>query len=263
MSKRKIGSNNTINVASTHHIGARENQQDSFGISNPSDKKLFREKGAFGAVADGLGGMSDGAVLSVIAVNAMLQYFDEVESTGDPSFDLLKMLFAADDGINRFLSERGSGRGGTTVAAVIINKGKLYWVSAGDSRIYLARGGGVLQLNRAHTYAAELDVKVARGELSRMDAASDDERESLTSYLGNGRLVKVDRSISPAKLIKGDKVLLMTDGVFGVLSEEEITEAASLEEPQKCVQALESAVLEKRRKNQDNFTAVVFEYTGA
>jgi protein phosphatase len=261
VSKKKDGRVFPVGVGSTHHIGERESQQDSFAISDISNDALFASKGVFGAVADGMGGMADGAILSSIVTKTMLQYFSETDSSGNPEFDLLSMLFAADGNVNRYLSEHGSGRGGSTAVAAIIKDARLYWISVGDSRIYLNRGDAVLQLNRPHTYGIELDEKAARGELSWRDAASDLERESLTSYLGNRRLEKIDRCASPVILAKNDSVLLLTDGVFSVLSDEEISGAMS-GEPHRYAENIERLLLERHHPNQDNFTAVVFEYKG-
>jgi protein phosphatase len=246
----------SILIGNTHHIGARESQQDSFGISDVSNAELCSRKGVFGVVADGMGGMEDGGEISSIVTRTMLQYFNEIETSGQPELDLLNMLHAANDNVSRFLDERG--KGGSTAVAVILLTGKLYWVAVGDSRIYLVRNNSLIQINREHVYAVELDEKAATGEISWEDAANDPQREALTNYLGMGRLEKTDRNIRPLRLLPGDRVLLMSDGVFGVLTDEEILETMSLE-PLGSAQALQEKALEKQNPNQDNLTAVIFE----
>ena len=246
-------------IGNTHHIGMRESQQDSFGISDISNAELCARKGVFGVVADGMGGMADGGDVSNIVTQTMLQYFGEVDSSGQPELDLLNMLFAASDNVNRHIS--GHEKGGSTAVAVIIQNGKLYWVAVGDSRIYLVRGGALVQINREHTYAVELDEKAATGELTWEDAAGDPKRAALTSYLGMSRLEKVDRNIRPVQLLGGDRILLMSDGVFGTLTDDEIL-AAMQNDPLKSADALQEKVMAKQNLNQDNFTAVIFEYRG-
>jgi protein phosphatase len=206
-----------------------------------------------------MGGMADGAEASAIVSRTMLQYFNEVDSSNYPELDLLVMLNAANDNVNHFMSERD--KGGSTIVAVIIHNMKLYWVAVGDSRIYLVRNTAVVQLNREHVYSVELDEKAASGEISWEDAVGDSKREALTSYLGIDSLEKVDRSLRATQLIEGDRVLLMSDGVFGVLTDEEIL-SAMIHTPQESAVLLQEMVLNKQNPNQDNFTAIIFEYRG-
>lgn len=246
-----------LRIGNMHHIGARETQQDSFVISDVSNSDLCGRKGVLGVVADGMGGMADGGAISAIVTRTMLQYFNEAGTSGQPELDLLNMLYASNDNVNRFLT--GRGKGGSTVVAVIIIHGQLYWIAVGDSRICLIRNGAIIQINREHVYAVDLDERAATGEISWEDAANDPQREALTNYLGMGKLEKTDRNIRPMQLLPGDRVLLMSDGVFGVLSENEILEAMPFE-PFQSAMALQEKVLAKQRPNQDNLTAVIIEY---
>ena len=249
----------TLQIGNLHHIGARESQQDSFCISDISNAELCAQKGILGVVADGMGGMADGAETSAIVSRTMLQYFNEVAPSGHPELDLLAMLNAANDNVNHFMS--GRDKGGSTIVAVIIHDMKLSWVAVGDSRIYLIRNTAVIQLNREHVYSVDLDEKAAAGEISWETAAGDPKREALTSYLGMKTLEKVDRSLQPMQLLDGDRVLLMSDGVFGVLTDEEILQTMSLP-PQESAVMLQEMVLAKQNPNQDNLTAIIFEYRG-
>jgi len=258
--KMNFGQDHPVLIGNMHHIGARESQQDSFGISDVSNAGLCERKGVFGVVADGMGGMADGGEVSNIVTHTMLQYFNETNPSGQPELDLLNMLFAANDNVNRYIA--GRKKGGSTVVAVILNARKLYWVAVGDSRIYLIRNGALIQVNREHIYAVELDEKAATGEISWEAAASNPKRAALTSYLGMETPEKIDRNIRPMQLLTGDLVLLMSDGVFGVLSDDEILESMMFG-PQKSAETLQEKVLAKQNTNQDNFTTVIFEYKEA
>jgi serine/threonine protein phosphatase PrpC len=246
-----------ISIGNAHHIGMRENQQDCFVISDISNKELCAQKGVLGVVADGMGGMADGAEVSAIAAQTMLQQFNELPPSGQPELDLLNMLYAANDNVNRFVSDRE--KGGSTIVSVIIRDKYLYWAAVGDSRICLIRNGAVMQVNREHTYAVDLDAKAATGEISWEEASGDPKRAALTSYLGMGKLELVDRSLRPMQLLDGDRVLLMSDGIFGVLSDAEILSTMQLP-PQESALKLQELVLGKQNPNQDNFTAIIFEH---
>lgn len=251
--------NHGILIGNTHHIGMRESQQDSFAISDITNADLCGRKGVFGVVADGMGGMENGGEISSVVTRTMLQYFNEVDFSERTELDLLNMLYTANDNVNMLID--GRVQGGSTVVAAIIRERQMYWISVGDSRIYLFRKGALLQINREHTYAAELDEKAAIGEISWEDAANDPQRAALTSYLGAGKPEKVDRNLRPTQLILGDRVILATDGVFGALTDEEIRDAQAFE-PYKSAEELQAMILAKQKPNQDNFTAVIMEYKG-
>jgi len=247
----------TVLIGNLHHIGARESQQDSFCISDISNAELCAQKGILGVVADGMGGMADGAEASAIVSRTMLQYFNETAPSGYPELDLLVMLNAANNNVNNFMS--GRDKGGSTVVAVIIHEEKLYWAAAGDSRIYLVRSGAIIQLNREHVYSIELDERAATGEISWEAAAGDPKREALTSYLGMSVIEKIDRSCRSMQILIDDRILLMSDGVFGVLTDEEILSAMQYP-PQESAIMLQEMVLAKQNPIQDNLTAIIFDF---
>jgi serine/threonine protein phosphatase PrpC len=246
-------------IGNAHHIGARDSQQDSFCISDVFNAELRRSKGVLGVVADGMGGMADGAEVSALVARTMLHYFNENAFSAHTELDLLNMLFAANDNVNRFMS--GRSRGGSTVVAVILRGDVLSWVAVGDSRIYLIRNGAIMQINREHTHGVDLDEKAATGEMTWEEALGNPKRAALTSYLGIGKLEKVDRNIRPMQLLPGDRILLMSDGVFGVLSDGEILSAMAYP-PQESAAKLQEMTLAKQNPHQDNLTALIFQYNG-
>ncbi len=248
----------SLKIGNAHHIGARENQQDSFGISDIGNSALCMEKGVLAVVADGMGGLANGAQISATVTSVMLRSFEAQRAGTDCSEELLAMLGRANDEVNRFLSSGAQEQSGSTVVAALIKGSDLHFISVGDSRICLVRGGSLIPINREHTYASELDEKAARGEISPAQAHSDPQRRALTSYIGMGRLEKIDRSLRPIPLQRGDRILLMTDGVFGTLSEQEILDAVGLD-AYEAAAALEGAVLGKKKPGQDNFTAVILQ----
>ncbi len=247
-----------VRIGNAHHIGARESQQDAFIISDIGNQALCRKKGVFAVVADGMGGLSNGALVSTTATKSLLGSFNNSNLHGDPATELLSMLGRANDDVNAVLGHAGPGKSGSTAVAALIQDGRLYWFSVGDSRIALVRGGAIFQLNREHTYGSELDEKAAMGELSFEAAKSDPQRSAVTSYLGMGRLEKIDRNVRPLQLLKGDRVLLMTDGVFGTLTDEEILSTMAFA-PFESAERLGQRILMKNKPRQDNFTAIVLE----
>ena len=116
------------------------------------------------------------------------------------------------------------GQTGSTLAAAVIKDDELYWVSVGDSRIYLYRRGEMTQLTTDHDYARELAREAALGNISPEEAATHPQRQALTSYLGLPFLSEIDRNEDPIILEPGDRILLCSDGLYKTIPDEEISQ---------------------------------------
>jgi protein phosphatase len=231
-------------------IGKREDQQDSFGtrgIDNP-------EGGVFSVVADGMGGISNGGEMSRLAVFTLLEEFSARDKNTDPAEFLLESVKKAQKAARAAIP--AGAMSGTTVAAVYYKGDNLWFISVGDSRISLYRGGRLTKLNRDHNVAAELDEMFARGEISRKAAKGDPTRASITSYIGTGDVFTADRNIKPLKIKDGDILLLTTDGIFDTVSDEELIKALKSGNLKTAGDAVTDMISDANRKNQDNFTAV-------
>lgn len=248
-----------IYVGKVHNIGRRSSQQDSFGISKDGQALSSAGKGVFAIVADGMGGLSNGGEVSARVTMSMMTSFDRMNGQERGDKQLLTMLNQANDDVNAMLKSAGQGKSGSTVVAVLIRDSSLSWITVGDSHIYLYREGALMQVNRDHVYSVDLDEMAARGEISTFEAAKDPQRKALTSYIGMGKLAKIDRNIRPLQLQSKDRILLMTDGVFGTLTDEEITAAMKLPVTESC-NALDQMIQGKNRPAQDNYTALILEY---
>ena len=133
----------------------------------------------------------------------------------------------------------------------------MYWLSVGDSAIFLKRGEGVFQLNREHTYLNQLYARELEEETIDKDRAQNDaDARRLTSFVGIDHLKEVDLNLKPWILKPGDVILLCSDGISGVLSPPELLEAMSLTPDEGCA-LLETMVLEKQIPEQDNYTGVM------
>ncbi len=239
--------------------GARSEQQDSCGVQEYPG-------GILAVVADGMGGLKDGDKVSRQIVMTMLR--DAEKLTGANSAQqLYPMLAHALSGVNTLLGDPGKFGGnsyssGSTVVAVLAEYDRMQWISVGDSRIYLWRGGTLLQLNREHNYRSELFHNAVNNRISFQDILNTDEKMKvkLTSFVGMGALKYLDGSMRPAAAVAGDKLLVMSDGVYNTVSEDEL--AAILNEfpdPQAAADAIKAKIVERALPKQDNFTAVIVE----
>lgn len=239
-------------------IGSREEQQDAFGFSDINDEHFMSEYGVLAVLADGMGGLHGGREASHIAVQAFLEdYLHSRENTSIPE-KLTTSLEAANEKVLQFAYENQLLGGiGTTLIASVVFQNQLYWLSVGDSRIYLIQGESITQLTIEHKYAKELDELAALGEITQEEAKHDPQRDSLTSFLGLEKLELLDVSMEPIPLQKGDSIILCSDGLYGSVSNEEILEVCRYLPTQEAAEELISIALSKQLSHQDNATVAI------
>lgn len=240
-------------VGNIQGIGSREDQEDSFAVFNCADESLQKSQGLLAVAADGMGGMADGKAASECAVDVFRERFSGWKDDLPVPNWLYGSACAASDQVFR----QFAGASGTTLTAVHILGKHLYWISVGDSAIFLKRGGGVFQLNREHTYLNQLYEEELKEEFIDKDRAlQNEDARRLTSFVGIDHLKEVDLNLQPWILRRDDVILLCSDGISGVLTPPELLEAMSLDPDEGCA-LLETMILEKRVPAQDNYTGVM------
>jgi len=129
------------------HIGARNNQEDSFAFSDLSNEIDVSARGILAVVADGMGGLAQGKKASQTAVAIFLkEYMEKKEEVSICNF-LERALIRSNTAVYDLAYSEGKEiELGTTIVASLIYNGKLYWTSVGDSRIYHFRNGNITQL---------------------------------------------------------------------------------------------------------------------
>jgi PPM family protein phosphatase len=244
-------------------VGKREDQQDSFGFSDPRDTDFMAHGGMLAIVADGMGGMAHGAEASRLAVHAFLDQYAS-KQLGEPVTQALgRAVEAADRSVFDFATSVGLARDvGSTLVAAAFTPAGLYWMSVGDSALYLCRERSLTQLNRPHTLAARLAELVKRGDMSPEDAAIDPDRDALTSYVGGGTIAEIDSPPEGIVLAAGDTVILCSDGLYRAVSRDEIAEiAASAASAQEAADTLIARALSRQLPHQDNVTVLCVRVT--
>lgn len=228
----------------------REHNEDNMAYVIPRDPQVMAMKGALFIVADGMGGHAAGEVASEIAVDTVSNayYMDDNEDVTTP---LLQAIKRANLAIHQRAAENllRSGMGTTCVAAVL--RGNMaYIANVGDSRAYLVRGGQARQITQDHSWVAE---QVRAGLLSEDQARTHAQRNVITRCLGTQPDVEVDVFLEP--LQENDCVVLCTDGLSGLISDEEVMRIVDQSVPQESVYHL----VERANENggPDNITAIV------
>lgn len=245
-----------ISVGKLHHIGSRKSQQDSFGTVTLEDETVLA------VLADGMGGLSDGDRVSQLLVYTILSQSKNVLKEGVIA-PLYQLVGIANDVVNAD-SDIGH-NSGSTLLVVWQKQNHFQWISVGDSRIYLYRAGNLIQMNSEHVYKKELLLSAVNGDMSYENAYTDEQSECLTSYMGMGRLRHIEGSLRDVELEPGDRILLMSDGVFNTISEKEISESVIRGgDVKKAAEIMLEEILQKNNPVQDNFTAIIlgWDYEG-
>ena len=168
---------------------------------------------------------------------------------------LLQSVRYANSEVIAFMIRKGVRTvGGTTLIAALMKNDMLYWISVGDSHIYLFSDAGLKQLNEDHIYAKTLDAAVAEGKIDKEFAEKHPRRDSISSFIGIWELKEI--SSGKTRLSPGTSVILCTDGLYKTLSEDEIIDAYD-SDPQKWAESLILKTLQKDRKYQDNVTVTI------
>ncbi|MBD5466928.1 MAG: serine/threonine-protein phosphatase [Lachnospiraceae bacterium] len=250
-----------IAMAGISEIGARAEQQDAMWFSGMPDGQMELATGeradgesALAVIADGMGGLSSGAQISSLIVEGMRDAYFAEDRASEPVPFLQQSLWRVNESVNQYLL--GKAPGGSTVIAAYIEDKKLYYCSVGDSRIYWWHKKRLCRLNVEHNYGRDLDELARRGVITEEEAKGDIRRAALTSYIGKGILDQVDGNEIPIVLEKGDVILLLTDGAFRTVSDEELARYAERESAEQIAQAIARAVVWEQKQHQDNYTIV-------
>ncbi len=240
-------------MASLSDVGCqRENNEDSYLYWEPAGDDEFQRKGRLAVIADGMGGHEGGQEASRMAVQTVREVYDQA-SGDDPQAALVGAFAAAHARIQDYAEQHPAFQGmGTTCTALIVRGRQLYFAHIGDSRLYLVRDASILRLTRDHSYVGRL---VESGIVRAEDAEKHPQRHILTAALGAGREVVVDGSEQGVALLDGDDLLLCTDGLWGVVTEEELEQVVSAKAPAECCSAL--VKLARDKGGPDNITLQV------
>ena len=225
-------------AAGTHQGRVRSNNEDAVhpdAAGRSDDQTMVM-------VADGMGGHVAGEVASRLAVDAA--------SSTDGS--VADRVLAANRAILAQVDERPhlAGMGTTLTLAVLDPDLTAHIGHVGDSRAYLLRNGELVQVTADHTVVYE---HLQAGRITREEAANHRQRSMLTRALGLVPDVDVDVIELPLKT--GDRLLLCSDGINGMIDDEEIEEALGTGTPEEVVWDLIERA--NRAGGHDNATALV------
>ena len=197
-------------------LGHREENQDRVAIAIGDDA-------VFLAVVDGMGGHADGARAAEVAIRTMIEQFWEASR---PLFDpdgflhlTLGLAHEAVVALGRGLPQEVRPR--ATCAACVLQGANAYWAHIGDSRVYMLRGGRILERTRDHSH---VELLLRSGRITEQQAHDHPMRNYVECCIGGDQALP-EMSLGGRRALRpGDVVLLCSDGLWGGLTDEQIAE---------------------------------------
>ena len=247
-------------LGSVTHVGrVRKGNQDAYCALLAPNTPLG--VGGVLAVADGMGGHQGGERASQMAMAGVVRLLGKKKPTADrdtlppaPPDERLAQISAVVAQVNSEIFAAANSpetRGmGTTLSLAVIEGSTLSVGHVGDSRVYLHRNGNLAQLTADHSWVAE---EVARGALSPEEARNHPRRNLITRAMGIGP--EVEPVTFSAELEQGDTLLLCSDGLHGLVRDEQIGAVLSSKAPKEAADVLVD--MANTAGGNDNITAVV------
>jgi serine/threonine protein phosphatase PrpC len=232
-------------------LGARETNQDSVAAVTAGGATLA-------VVCDGMGGHSDGARAAAITEKTLCDRFAEASK---PLLDPLGFLHLALGAAHQKVVLHGIAvsvetRPRATCAACVIQDSSAYWAHVGDSRIYLIRGGKVVQRTRDHSH---VELLLREGLIQSDEMQAHPMRNFVESCIGGEALLPEMSIALRQPLAAGDVILICTDGLWGSIADNEMATAltAAGETLKSALQSLAERAVKVAGASADNTSAVV------
>ena len=232
----------------------RPSNEDAFCALTGADAPPGAD--AFIAVADGIGGHQAGEVASAMAIEKLVQRLSQRRKStaglaaSRDGYPLAQEVQRVNVDMYGAAQEPGLRGMGTTLTAAVLAGSTLHLAHVGDSRAYRLRTGELRQLTRDHSWVAE---QAAAGLLTPEEARGHPRRSMLTRALGTEPTVELDEATIR---VRGQDILLLcSDGLHSLATDEEIARVLAEQEPQAACEALVKQA--NARGGDDNITAVV------
>ena len=222
--------------------GGRALNEDRMGYCYTREAALF-------VLADGMGGHPDGEIAAQIALQVVSLHFQQKAKPllADPRLFLEEALLLAHRQILRYAGAKGMmDTPRTTLVAAVLQEGRITWIHCGDSRLYWARDGQLVERTRDHSYS---EMRKVSGVLAPAN------RNVLFTCLGSPSKPIFDVS-ETKRLEEGDQVMLCSDGLWGSLSNSEILKLMHGKAVAHFVPMLVDTALKRAGDSSDNVTVL-------
>lgn len=230
----------------------RQQNQDVYHIIYDEEKQV-----AILIVCDGMGGAKAGNIASALAMETFSDIMKSKLNVGDEMKIVAELIVEAVNTANqavyqKSISESDFSGMGTTLVAAVVTKDFSVIVNVGDSRAYQITGQEISQITRDHSVVEDM---IGRGDITRDEAKRHPNKNLITRALGTNPSVETDLFFP--KLKRGDHLLLCSDGLSNIVSEQEVFDEfkTAKDKNQICNRLLDIAL---SRGAPDNVTAIIF-----
>jgi len=244
-------------------VGLRRSHNEDSYIANDELRTYL--------VADGMGGHAAGEVASQTAARTIEDFVRRAEQDRDMTWPygadgslsementLLSAIKIANQMICRMAGEKPEMTGmGTTIAGVKIHNGEASVFNVGDSRVYRVRKDAIVQLTTDHSWVNE---QLQRRMITEEEARTHRWKNVITRALGNKSTVDVD--LTATEMETGDILVICTDGLSGLVSDQVILETIRMQGDNLEEVATELVAQAKAAGGHDNITIVLVQYFG-
>ncbi len=244
-----------LDIAGDQIDGARDYQEDAF-LTSYLDEEDNAKVSALVVLADGMGGHAAGNIASNLVCSTFNKLFGGQLGKVDIPDIMHESLASGNKALAETISETPALSGmGCTIAAIAVDKGKLWWLSVGDSHIYLLRDREITKVNEDHSYGGYIDRMVAQGVT--VEAEPGLSRNMLMSAITGEDIPQIDCPTKPMQLLAGDRIIVASDGLDTLDAESIVQNSVWSSSVKECVSGLLRAVEDAKKARQDNTTIVV------
>ena len=239
--------------------GARDYQEDAFLVTYLDDDEGGDGKSAALVImADGMGGHAAGNIASNMVVSTFNKTFTG-SFNKDATPEVLRVALAKANGaLSESIKETPALDGmGCTMVTAVLSRGKVFWISVGDSHLYLIRDRELIKKNEDHSYGGYLDRMKEQG--LEVEAEAGLSRNMLMSAMTGDEIAEVDCADDGVQLLPGDRLLVCSDGLDTLSAGVIIQTSAWSPSAKECVAAMLKAVEDAGKPRQDNTTVVVID----
>lgn len=230
-------------------IGSRQVQEDCFFLNDSKNGTLL-------ALADEMGEPFGGKIASRIAIDVVSDMFDSYNPLDNPNYFFRKSY----NTVNReILKELQNGiNGKTSLTTAIIYQNRLYYATVGNVKLAIYRKGDLVEISTGHTIDSLAKEKFVTGKITRQEAVRLLENQRLYNFLGADGFKDLEIFDKPVDLIDEDIVVLMTDGIYELLTFNELEESLNKKIPteQMALEIIEK-VNQNKTENKDNASVVL------
>jgi protein phosphatase len=248
----------------------REHNEDNFLIADltrksrtllESDREQSVGKwGSVMGVCDGMGGAAAGEIASQLAVDIIFERLLQGEPPTEHDDLARRLVHAVEDAGIRIFNEARADRTrrgmGTTATIAALVDSRLFVAQVGDSRAYVLRGERLVQVSRDQSLVNQL---IEAGQLTEEEAETFEHNNIILQALGTAETVQVD--LTYVDLERGDRLLLCSDGLSGMVRADELREVlATHKDPLEACRELTDRA--NRAGGHDNITVIVADFEG-